>query len=47
MKRTVKQVMEINPVYVYNDTDVVEKRSAKTQVFAFNKFTINSDKILR
>lgn len=44
MKRTVKQVLEMEPVYVHNQTGTIEKDRIKTQVFAFNKFTISKDK---
>jgi conjugative transposon TraN protein len=47
IKRTVKQVMELEPVYVHNETDVVTKNSAKTQIFAFSKFTITKDKYFK
>lgn len=47
VKRTVKQVMEMFPVYVHNETEVVDKNKAKTQIFAFSKFTISKDKYFK
>lgn len=45
-KRTANQTLEMKPVYVFNETNQVKKAKATTQVFAFNKFTINRKKKL-
>jgi conjugative transposon TraN protein len=45
-KRTINQTLELSPVYVFNETDKVQKNDGWTQVFAFNKFTINRKKKL-
>lgn len=45
-KRTAQQVLELDPVFVFNEKETVEKGRANTQVFAFSKFTINKNKKL-
>jgi conjugative transposon TraN protein len=44
VKRTVSQVLELEPLYVYNDKEGIERKKSLTQVFAFDKFTLTKDK---
>lgn len=44
LKRTVSQVLELEPLYVYNDQEGIERKKSLTQVFAFDKFTLTKDK---
>ena len=45
-RRTAMQELEINPLYVYNDTAVVAGHSKQVLVFAVPKFTIPDKKVL-
>lgn len=45
-KRTASQEIEITPLYIYNNTEVVEGKSEVCLVFALAKFTIPDKKYL-
>lgn len=45
-KRTASQEIEINPLYIYNNTELVEGKSEVCFVFALSKFTIPDKKYL-
>ena len=45
-KRTASQEIEINPLYIYNNTEIVEGKSEVCLVFSLPKFTIPDKKYL-
>lgn len=45
-KRTASQEIEINPLYIYNNTELIEGKSEVCLVFALPKFTIPDKKYL-
>lgn len=46
VKRTASQEIEINPLYILNNTSVIEGQTAVCLVFALAKFTIPDEKYL-